>query len=70
MTFNLEERRMRSPEEYFKFGVDAMQGRIVAWLVMKGHMDIAPKILGIEPPPFSEPEVWGVKSKEESKIDP
>lgn len=60
---------MRSPEEYFKFGADAMQGRIAAWLVMKGYADIAPKILGIELPPFSEPEVWEVKS-EESKINP
>ena len=61
---------MRSPEEYFKFGADAMQARIATWLAVKGYMDIAPTILGLESPPFSEPEIWGIKSEEESKFNP
>jgi len=55
---------MKTPEKYFEFGAKAMQARIVGWLVMKGHMDIAPKVLGIESPPFSEPETYEIKSKE------
>lgn len=53
---------MKSPEYYFKIGADAMQSRIVAILVMKGHTDIAPEILGIKVPDFKEPESMTIKT--------
>jgi len=56
---------IKSPEEYFKLGADAMQGRIVTLLVMKGHMDLASQVLELQSPPFSEPEVVTVSSKDE-----
>lgn len=58
---------MKTPEEYFKMGAEAMQGRIAALLVLWGHMDIAPKILGLELPPFEEPEEFVVTKKSDGK---
>lgn len=47
----------RAPEEYFRLGAEAMQSRIVTFLVIKGHMDIAPEVLTLKLPDFQEPEV-------------
>ena len=47
---------MKRPEEYFEMGANAMQGRIAAWLVTQGKMDLAPKVLALSLPKFSEPE--------------
>lgn len=40
----------------FKAGAEAMQGRIVAYLMMKGKIEIAPAVLALTPPEPQEPE--------------
>ena len=49
----------------FENGAKSMQSRIVAFLATKGHMDIAPQVLALDPPPYSEPEVWGIQTTSE-----
>ena len=49
----------------FENGAKAMQARIVALLASKGYMDIAPRVLALDPPPYSEPEVWGIQNTSE-----
>ena len=43
-------------EEAFKNGALAMQARIVAWLATQGFMHLAPEVLALDPPEYSEPE--------------
>ena len=57
---------MKTPEEYFVMGADAMQSRIAAFLVAQGKIDLAPKILALSLPKFSEPEQFVIdKTKNE-----
>ena len=42
-----------TPEQAFTNGASAMQSHVAAWLAATGHMDLAPKVLGMELP---EPE--------------
>lgn len=48
-------------QEAFANGAKAMQARIVGWLMMKGHREIASQILALVTPPYSEPERWDAK---------
>lgn len=42
--------------EAFRAGANAMQGRIVAWLVTYGHIGIAPSVLALTLPQARPPE--------------
>ena len=44
-------------EKYFNLGASAMQGKIVATLMVRGHVAVAPTILNVSLPDFREPEV-------------
>jgi len=47
---------MKTPEEYFAMGASAMQSKISVWLMLQGQIELAPKVLEILFPKFSEPE--------------
>ena len=53
---------IKNPEYFFKIGAEAMQSRIVAFLVMNGEIKLAPKVLGMGVPEFEEPEYIELKS--------
>lgn len=56
-----------SEQEAFANGAKAMQGRIAAWLLTKGKMDIAPQVLAIPLPPFQRPETMDIGKTESQK---
>lgn len=43
-------------EDAFRRGASAMQSKIVAFLVIKNQMELAPQVLGLEPPEESRSE--------------
>ncbi len=52
--------RPLSTEEAFTLGAQAMQSHIAAFLMARGHMTLAPQVLGMAPPRFQLPEVFTV----------
>jgi len=54
---------MTTPQEYFMMGASAMQSRVATILMIKGHMDIAPKVLEMDLPEFQIPESLEVEGK-------
>jgi hypothetical protein len=47
---------VKTPEEYFAMGASVMQTRISVWLMLQGQTELAPKVLVLPLPKFSEPE--------------
>jgi hypothetical protein len=60
--------RPLSTEEAFNLGAQAMQSQIAAFLMVRGHITLAPQVLGMEAPRFKLPEtvvVSGQPTKEQ-----
>ena len=53
---------MKTKEELkaFREGAMQMQSKIAAWLVIKGHMDLAPSVLDMKIPLYQEPEAFDI----------
>ena len=48
--------KMKTPEEYFAMGASVMRSKISVWLMLQGQIELAPKVLVMSLPKFSEPE--------------
>jgi len=55
---------MMDQKRAFRNGALAMQARIVTFLVTKNLFELAPQILRMEPPPYSEPEMVTLQGEE------
>jgi hypothetical protein len=50
---------MKTPQQYFNLGAEAMKTEIAVRLTMAGHIEMAPKILEMPLPKFQEEEETG-----------
>jgi hypothetical protein len=56
---------MKTPQQYFNLGAEAMKTEIAVRLTMAGHIEMAPKILEMPLPKFQEPERFEITKDKE-----